>query len=36
MAASLWYLTDLDIQIGMDLSPSGSAGQFNLKVLALT
>ena len=28
--------TDLDIQIGMDLSPGGSAGKFNLKVVALT
>ena len=28
--------TDLDIQVGMDLSPGGSAGKFNLKVLALT
>lgn len=27
---------NLDIQIGMDLSPGGSAGQFNLKVVALT
>ena len=27
---------DLDIQIGMDLSPGGSAGKFNLKVVALT
>ena len=28
--------TDLDIQIGMDLSPGGSAGKFNLKEVALT
>ena len=28
--------TDLDLQIGMDLSPGGSAGKFNLKVVALT
>ena len=28
--------TDSDIQIGMDLSPGGSAGKFNLKVVALT
>ena len=27
---------DMDIQPGMDPSPSGSAGQFNLKVLTLT
>ena len=27
---------NLDIQPGMDLSPGGSAGKFNLKVVALT
>ena len=27
---------DFDIQIGMDLSPGGKAGKFNLKVVALT
>ena len=27
---------DIDLQPGMDLSPGGSAGQFNLRVLALT
>ena len=26
----------MDIQIGMDLSPGGSAGKFNLKVVAQT
>lgn len=26
----------LDVQVGMDLSPGGAAGRFNLKVVALT